>query len=220
MIALVHRRRCLAGQHRRHSASALLALRPAGAQVQPGLATVVAYGRLDPVIDGPPLGIGQQHAIVGIAHPSVQTRHRIASNAQEQLGTFAAFVEQALREDARPLLGRRVEPVLLHRATPGVEDQRRHRHLRQAFGVLQHAADTVDVGFGVRGKHGASGSRVLVVMGLIKRRMPRVNKHSVDSRPAETLRLSVSPIASSADTERLAPARANTAQTALEWTSA
>jgi hypothetical protein len=118
VIALVHRDRGLAGQHRRHAAGALLALRPAGAQVQPGLAAVVADGRLDPVIDGAALGVGEQHAVVGAAHPLVQACHGIAGDAQEQLGAFAAFVEQALGKDARALLGPRVEAVQLHGAAP------------------------------------------------------------------------------------------------------
>ncbi|MNG96646.1 hypothetical protein D3C79_557220 [compost metagenome] len=118
VIALVHRDRGLAGQHRRHTACALLALRPAGPQIQPGLATVVADGRLDPVIDGAPLGIGKQHAVVSAAHPFVQARHGIAGDAQEQLGAFAAFVEQALGKDPRPLLGTGVEAVHIHGAAP------------------------------------------------------------------------------------------------------
>ncbi len=118
VVALVHRDRGLAGQHCRHAAGALLALRPAGAQIQPGLAAVVADGRLDPVIDGAPQGIGEQHAVVGTAHPLMQAGHCIAGDTQEQFGALAAFVEQALGQDARPLLGPGVEAVQLHGAAP------------------------------------------------------------------------------------------------------
>lgn len=118
MVTLVHRDRRLAGKHRSHPAGALLPLRPASAQVQPGLAAVVADGRLDPVVDGAPLGVGEQYAVIGPSHPLMQARNRIAGDAQKQFGTFATFVEQALGKNTRSLLGTRVETVQFHGAAP------------------------------------------------------------------------------------------------------
>lgn len=176
VIALVHRHRSPVGEYGGHPAGALLAFRPAGAEVQPGLAAVVADGRLDTVVDGPPLGIGEQYAVVGIAHPSMQSRHLFAGDAQEQFGTLATFVEEGLRENPRPLQGPRVETVLLHGAAPGVEDRRRHRRLRQARGVPQDTADTVHMVLRVCGKHGASVARHLVVVPPIKRPSATLDK--------------------------------------------
>ncbi|MOA06710.1 hypothetical protein D3C78_1263680 [compost metagenome] len=123
VVALVHGDRHAVGQHRGDPAGALLAFRPAGAEVQAGAPAVAANRRFDAVVDGLPLGIGEQHAVVGVAHPAVQPRDFLAGDAQEHLGALAAFPEHALAEDARPLQRAGVEVVLLHRAPPGIEDQ-------------------------------------------------------------------------------------------------
>ncbi|MNN15016.1 hypothetical protein D3C81_1281110 [compost metagenome] len=154
MVALVHGDRHAVGQHRGDPAGALLAFRPAGAEVQAGAPAVAADRRFDAVVDGLALGIGEQHAIVGIAHPPVQPRNFLAGDAQEHLGMLATLLEHAFAEDARPLQGAGVEVVGLHRAPPGIEDQRRHRRIGQALGIAQHAADAVHVGFRVGRKQG------------------------------------------------------------------
>ena len=118
VIALVYRGGRPAGQHCRNPTGALLTFGPAGAQVKASLAALIADGRLDPVIDGTPKGIGQQHAVVGAAHTFMQARHGIAGDAQKQFGAFTALVEQALGKNTRPLLGPWVKTVQLHGTAP------------------------------------------------------------------------------------------------------
>jgi len=81
MVTLVHGDRRARGEHRGHAAGAFFTLRPAGAQVQPGLAAVVAQGGFHSVVDGLALGVGEQHAVVGVAHPAMQAGHFFAGDA-------------------------------------------------------------------------------------------------------------------------------------------
>ncbi|MNO76393.1 hypothetical protein D3C76_674650 [compost metagenome] len=184
VIALVHGDRLAAGQHRRHPAGALLAFRPAGAEVQTGAPAVAANRRFDAVVDGLPLGIGEQHAVVGVAHPAMQARDFLAGDAQEHLGAPAALLQHRLAEDARALQRTGVEMVGLHRAPPGIEDQRRYRCIGQAIGIAQHAADAIHVGFRVGRKQGWPPVLVLIVVPPIKRRSPAGDKHEAGSGPA------------------------------------
>ena len=163
VITLVHRHRCFTGQHRGHAAGAFLGFRPAGAQVKAGLAAVGANARIDTVIDGLALGVGEHHAVVGMAHAMVQLCDFFAGDAHEQLGALAALLEQGFAEDTWTLQGAGVQAVLLHGPPPRIEDQRRHGRLGQALGIADHATDTVDMLPGVHGEHKASGSQALLL---------------------------------------------------------
>ena len=85
VVALVHRHRGAGGEYRGDAAGAFFAFRPAGAQVQAGLLAIVADRAFDPVVDGLTLGIGEQHAVVGIPHAAVEAGDFFAGDAQEQL---------------------------------------------------------------------------------------------------------------------------------------
>ena len=119
------------------------------------------------MVDGLALGVGQHHAVIGMPHAVVQLPDFFAGNAHEQVCALAALPEQWFAEDARPLQGTGVQVMLLHGASPRIENQRRHRSLGQAIGVANHTTDAVDVFSGVRGEHKASGSRSLLLCPLL-----------------------------------------------------
>ncbi|KAF1072288.1 MAG: hypothetical protein GAK45_00268 [Pseudomonas citronellolis] len=167
VVTLVHRHRHLVGEHGGDPAGALLALRPAGAQVQPGAPAVGADRRFHAVIDGPALGVGEHHAVVGVTHPAVQARDFLGGNPQEAFGMLAALAQRRLAEDTRPLQGAGVQMVLIHRTPPGVEDKAGHRGFGHPVGMAQHAADAVHVGFRVGRQHGASTARIVFLVPVI-----------------------------------------------------
>jgi len=114
----MHRHGSLAGQYRGHAAGAFFGFRPAGAQVQAGLAAIGANRRVHAVVDGLALGVGEHHAVVGMAHAVVELADFFAGNVHEQFGALTAFLEQRFTENAWPLQRARVEVVLLHGTAP------------------------------------------------------------------------------------------------------